>query len=263
METENTILLHGDSLTMLTKIASNSIDFILTDPPYGINYGYNYGSPSSSINGKGILNDLPDSIDWNILLNEMYRVLKPNGVCFNFGRMDMFMRIGANVINSEFKYNHDFIWRKGDMRVGNLSAMGTIHENAIVLSKGIARACNPIYINQTLKKRYKAEYNGKISRLEYTGHPTQKPVNMLSFLIQAYSNEGDTILDPFMGSGSTCVAAHVNNRKYIGMELDQEYVDMCKERLKDVNMLNLYGKQIKTFLYSEEGLLHTNKLQHE
>ncbi len=251
------MILQGNSLELLKDIQSNSIDFILTDPPYGINYS----SPTSRQMGKAVTNDSPDDIDWNGLLKELYRVLKPEGICFIFGRMDMFMRIGNNIINSEFKYNHDFIWRKGDMRVGNLSAMGTIHENGLVLSKGAPRACNPIYINQTLKKRYKAEYNGKISRLEYTGHPTQKPINMLSFLIKAYSNEGDTILDPFMGSGSTIVAAHVNNRKYIGIDIEEEYIDMCKLRLKDRNMLNLYGKQVRNFLYSDDGLLHTNKLK--
>jgi DNA modification methylase len=252
------MILQGNSLQLLKDIESDSIDFILTDPPYGINYS----SPSSSIAGKTVANDNPDDIDWDILLKELYRVLKPKGVCFIFGRMDMFMRIGSNIINSDFKYNHDFIWRKGDMRVGNLSAMGTIHENGLVLSKGVARACNPIYINQEIKKRYKAEYNGKISRLEFVGHPTQKPVNLLSYLIQAYSNEGDIVLDPFMGSGSTIVASYINNRKYIGIDLEEEYINITNKRLKDINMLNLYGKQIRTgFIYTDEGLLQTNKLK--
>lgn len=247
----------GDSLQLLKEISSESIDFILTDPPYGINYVNNMSSTSD----KPITNDSPDDIDWDILLQQLYRVLKPKGVCFIFGRMDMFMRIGSNIINSEFKYNHDFIWRKGDMRVGNLATMGTIHENGIILSKGTPRACNPIYINDVIKKRYKAEYNGKISKLEYTGHPTQKPVNMLSFLIQAYSNQGETVLDPFMGSGSTIVAAHINDRNYIGIDLEEDYVKMCQQRLQDTNMLNLYAKQVRSFLYSEEGLMHTNKLK--
>ena len=251
------MILQGDSLELLKEIESDSIDFILTDPPYGIGYVNNMGTLSDKV----IKNDEPNDIDWDVLLSELYRVLKPKGICFIFGRMDMFMRIGNSVLNSGFKYNHDFIWRKGDMRAGNLSSMGTIHENGIVLSKGAPKKCNPIIINQVVKNRYKAEYNGKISRLEYTGHPTQKPINLLSFLIQSYSNEGDTILDPFMGSGSTIVASHINNRNYIGIDLEEEYINMCKERLQDTNMLNLYTKQIRTFLYSDEGLLHTNKLK--
>ena len=251
-------LLHGDSLKLLKNIEDESIDFILTDPPYGISYVNNMGTLSD----KSIQNDKENDINWDILLQELYRVLKPKGVCFIFGRMDMFMRIGNNVINSEFKYNHDFIWRKGDMRVGNLSTMGTIHENAIVLSKGVPRKCNPLYINKEVKKRYKAEYYGKISRLEYTGHPTQKPVNMLTYIINAYTDEGDIVLDPFMGSGSTAVASKVTFRNYIGIDLEQEYVDMANDRLNDINMLNLYGKQIKTgYLYSGEGMLHTKKLK--
>lgn len=256
----NINLICGDSLKLLKNIETDSIDLILTDPPYGINYT----SSSSSISGKTIKNDSPDDINWDILLQELYRVLKPKAVCFMFGRMDMFMRIGNNVINSDFKYNHDFIWRKGDMRVGNLGAMGTIHENAIVLSKGIQKECNPLYINQQIKKRYKAEYNGKISRTEYTGHPTQKPVNLLTYIINAYSKESDTILDPFIGSGSTAVACKVTDRNFIGMDIEQEYIDMTKRRLKDIQMLNMYGKQIQSgYLYSDEGLLHTKKLTYE
>ena len=65
-----------------------------------------------------------------------------------------------------------------------------------------------------------------------------------------------------MGSGSTIIASHINNRKYIGIDLEEEYVDMTNKRLKDTNMLNLYGNQIrKGFIYTEEGLLQTNKLK--
>ena len=116
-----------------------------------------------TLSDKLIKNDSPDSIDWDILLSELYRVLKPKGICFIFGRMDMFMRIGSSVINSDFKYNNDFIWRKGDMRAGNLNAMGIIHENAIVLSKGNANHCNPIYINQEIKKDIKQNIMVKLA----------------------------------------------------------------------------------------------------
>ena len=65
-----------------------------------------------------------------------------------------------------------------------------------------------------------------------------------------------------MGSGSTIVASYINNRKYIGIDLEEEYINTTNKRLKDINMLNLYGNQIrKGFIYTEEGLLQTNKLK--
>ena len=85
---------------------------------------------------------------------------------------------------------------------------------------------------------------------------------MLTYIINAYTDEGDIVLDPFMGSGSTAVASKVTFRNYIGIDLEQEYVDMANERINNTNMLNLYGNQIKTgYLYSEDGMLHTKKLK--
>ncbi len=67
---------------------------------------------------------------------------------------------------------------------------------------------------------------------EKTGHPTQKPVNMLEYILKGLSNPGDTILDPFVGSGSTLVACHRTGRKGIGYELNDEYFEMARDRLE-------------------------------
>ena len=122
------------------KMPNNSIDLILTDPPYGISHsdGFIKLSKNTKAITHTIIGDSPHDIDWDFLLSELFRVLKPNKMCYIFGRTDMFMRIGSNILKSDFKYCHDFIWRKGDMNYGNLGIMGNIHEMCIGLSKGIS-----------------------------------------------------------------------------------------------------------------------------
>jgi site-specific DNA-methyltransferase (adenine-specific) len=80
--------------------------------------------------------------------------------------------------------------------------------------------------------------NGK----EYVGHPTQKPVEMLKYLLRASSREGEIVLDPFMGSGSTAVACQQLGRKFIGFELDPQYIEMCQKRLAQKSLIELEAK---------------------
>lgn len=228
----------------IINMKDNSVDLILTDPPYGINHkdGFIKQSKISKAIQNDILNDNPDDIDWDILLKELYRVLKPGKMCYIFGRTDMFMRIGNSVLNSEFEYKHDFIWRKGDMVHGNLNIFGTIHELIIGLSKGKPEKSRPLLIDNDIKKRTKAEYCGKVSRIEYYGHPTQKPVGLLSYIILNRTDENDIVFDPFCGVASTLVASKILNRQYIGFEIDKNFFNLSKDRLNDLKYLSQYDK---------------------
>lgn len=248
----------GDYVDLIKNIENNSIDFILSDPPYGIDYQYNY---STKLGNKcTIINDKENSIDWDLLLSELYRVLKPNRICFLFGRTDMFLRIGTNVINSQFKYCHDFIWRKGDMGTGNLKLMGAIHEMGLVLSKGIPRRIQPLKINNEIKYRYKAEFSEKLSEREKYEHLTQKPIALLSYLISAYTTKNEYILDPFGGSNSTNIAAKLLNRNSISFEIDEYFFNIGNKRIQDKEHLNyLKSKNLNVLMYTKEGLLKCKK----
>jgi DNA modification methylase len=233
-----------DTFKEIQTIGNDTIDLILTDTPYGINHndGFIKASKSTKAIKNNILNDMPYDILWDVLLDEFYRILKPGKMCYLFGRTDMFMRIGNNILNSKLKFNHDFIWRKGDMVHGNLGIFGTIHELLIGLSKGNPETARKVIIDGISKKRTKAEYCGKVSRKEYYGHPTQKPVGLLSYIILSRTSENDVVFDPFCGVGSTLVACNVLNRQSIGYELDKEFYDLSIKRLSDKEHLKQYEK---------------------
>jgi site-specific DNA-methyltransferase (adenine-specific) len=196
-------------LVALPQLAGDSIDLIVTDPPYLVNY--------KDRTGRSLVNDVND--EWLApAFAQMFRVLKPDALCVSF--------YGWNRVDAFFA-----AWRAAGFRiVGHLvfakryaSKVGLVkyqHESAYLLAKGRPAAPSaPI---------------ADVLHWEYTGnrhHPTQKPLNCLRTLISAFSKPGDIVLDPFAGSGSTCVAARELGRRYIGIEIDATYYTAARARL--------------------------------
>lgn len=205
----NTIL-HGDCVTLMETIPDNSVDFILTDPPYLVNYRPRSGQRVANDNGNEWLQPATD---------EMYRVLKQDALCVSFygwTQADQFI----------------VAWRKAGFRpVGHIafvkryaSASGYLrgqHEMAYLLAKGRPpKPKRPI---------------GDVIEYPYTGnrlHPTQKPVEALRPLIECFTQAGDLVFDPFLGSGSTLVAAAQLGREWLGIELDEAHHRTARERLR-------------------------------
>ena len=244
-----------DCFEYFDKIKDNSIDLILTDPPFGIKY-VNGWSKSPQ---KKLRNDRPDDLDWVKILANFYRILKPNKTVFIHCKTTMLLRIADAINCSKFKYSHDFVWLKGDMGYGNLKVMGTTHELIIVLSKGSAEKIRPIEIDQAIKKRYPAIYYGKLSPKEYYGHPTQKPVGLLNYIISARTDIDDVVFDPFCGVASTLIACKVLNRRYIGLEIDKEFYKLGSKRLNDDMHLTMYKEQLAKGLKRFNGAVCYNK----
>jgi adenine-specific DNA-methyltransferase len=192
----------GDCTKIMPTLPSGSVDFILTDPPYLVNY--------RSRDGRRIAGDVDDS--WlQPAFDEMYRVLRPDRFAVSFygwGSVDKFM---AAWRKAGFRIVGHFVFAKHyASRTGYTEAR---HECAYLLAKGTPQApeCAPRDVMPWGK------YTG--NRL----HPTQKPAEMLAPLISAYSQIGDTVLDPFAGSGSTLIAAKQLRRAWIGIETDETY----------------------------------------
>jgi len=220
----------GDCLEIMKLIDDNSIDLIIIDPPYGINY--NYGFNKKAIKSK-INNDSSiENLDWVKIIDSSYRILKENKSFYIHGRFDSLVKI-FNIIKNKFKYNQDFVWDKGDMNSGNLNIMGNIHELILHFSKeNPEKSRLQLNENIKIKKRVKAYFKGKLSTKEYVGHPTQKPIKLLEYIIQNRTDENDLILDYFCGSGTTGVACQNLNRRFLLCDNDKTWINIAKNRLK-------------------------------
>lgn len=243
---ENVTLSNGDCLELMCNIPDKSIDMILCDLPYGTTQ-----------------NKWDSVIPFNLLWCQYRRIIKDNGAICLFGQ-GLFT---ANLICSNKEmYRYDLIWEKtkagGFLNARRMPLQA--HENISVFYKKL-----PIYNPQMeAGKPYikKAVTNGdgknygkfdrvgeiavnegtrfprsviKISNDNHKSlHPTQKPVELLEWLIRTYTNENETILDNCMGSGSTGVACINTNRKFIGMELDNTYFEIAKKRIEEANIIS-------------------------
>jgi DNA modification methylase len=203
-------LLHGDCIELLSRMASNRVDFVLTDPPYVAHY--------SSRDGRSVPND--DNCDWvKPAFQEIYRVLRWNRFCVSFygwHKADKFLaawrEVGFRVIG-----HLTFIKRYASTE----RFLRYQHENAYLLAKG-----NPQKPARTIPDVLEWKYTGN------NLHPTQKPVSVLTPLVESFSNPGDVVLDPFCGSGSTLLAARELNRRFQGIELSKQYFDLAEQRLR-------------------------------
>jgi site-specific DNA-methyltransferase (adenine-specific) len=207
----NTIT-QGDCIQVMRQMPANSIDFILTDPPYLVNY--------RDRDGRTIQNDA--KADWlKPAMKEAYRVLKQNRVAvifYGWTKVDAFFEAWKE---AGFQPVGHIVFRKTYSSKSRFFSYR--HEQAFLLAKG-----RPPLPKQPLPDVMDMPYSG--NKL----HPTQKPVAALVPLIRSFSLSGETILDAFAGSGSTCAAAALTGRRYIGIELDAKYFDQASARLDRV-----------------------------
>ena len=206
-------ILHGDCIQVMQKMPANSVDFILTDPPYLVNY--------RDRTGRTIHNDVDDT--WlRPAMAEAYRVLKQDRVAIMFygwTKIDAFFEAWRG---AGFQPVGHIVFRKSYSSKSRF--LRSQHEQAFLLAKG-----RPPLPKQPL---------GDVMEMPYSGnklHPTQKPVEALAPLIRCFSLPGELVLDPFAGSGSSCAAALLAGRKYIGVEMDDAYFHHAIDRLNRVH----------------------------
>jgi DNA modification methylase len=205
-------IVHGDCIEIMRQMPAHSVDFILTDPPYLVNY--------RDREGRSIQNDIHS--DWlKPAMAEAYRVLRPDRLAimyYGWTRVDDFFaawRAAGFTPVGHIVFRKTYSSRK--------RFLGYQHEQAFLLAKG--RPPLPKYPI------------GDVIDMPYSGnklHPTQKPVASLAKLICSFSLPGETVLDLFAGSGSTCAAAALTGRRYIGIELNEAYYTEAAKRLDRV-----------------------------
>jgi site-specific DNA-methyltransferase (adenine-specific) len=202
----------GDCIQVMREMPSNSVDFILTDPPYLVNY--------RDRDGRSIQNDA--KADWlKPAMREAYRVLKQDRVAvmfYGWTKVDAFFDAWKS---AGFQPVGHLVFRKTYSSQSRFFSYQ--HEQAYLLAKG-----RPPLPKQPLADVIDMPYSG--NKL----HPTQKPVVALAPLVRSFTLPGELVLDPFAGSGSSCAAALLTDRKYIGVELDAEYFNQASARLNRV-----------------------------
>lgn len=240
------ILLKGDALDILPLIPENSVQMIFADPPYflsndgitcssgkmvSVNKG-NWDKGRKDIKAKHLFNK-----DW---LEKCRHVLDTNGTIWISGTYHNIYSIGMALEELEYKIINNITWYKKNAPP-NLSCRYFTHSTETVLW-----AKKSVKAKHTFNYQIMKELNGgkqmrdvweipttKKSEKVFGNHPTQKPLELLKRIILASTNEGDIILDPFNGSGTTGIAAVELNRKYIGIELEEEYLEITKKRYQN------------------------------
>ncbi|HWJ87810.1 DNA methylase [Shinella daejeonensis] len=210
--TPSNVIFNGDCIDVMRSFDRASVDFILTDPPYVTNF--------RDRQGRTIAND--DNGRWlRPAFTQMHRVLKDGGFCVSFygwNKVDLFMDAWKA---AGFRVVGHLVFRK--RYASSTRFLRYQHEQAYLLAKG-----NPTLPAQPIPDVLDFPYTG--NRL----HPTQKPVEALTPLIEAFTKPGDLVLDPFSGSGSTLAAAQQTGRNWTGIELDNAHYHTARKRLAEL-----------------------------
>lgn len=218
-KTQNSIirLLQGDCLELMKDIPDGSIDLILTDPPYGMDLKPQ--RKTGKFHGVQIAND--NSLNWtdNFFL-ECFRVTKQNTASFFFCSHHCVSEFIGSAKLAGFEIKNLLVWDKGQFGMGG--NWRPCHELILVCSKGrLVTKSNSL---RTIIQFKKVHHTKAV-------HPTEKPVSMLEHLIVEPDYNPSVVLDPFMGSGTTGVACMNTGRSFIGMELDQGYFEIARNRI--------------------------------
>ena len=224
-------LVNADCLDVMKKLPDNCIDLIVTDPPYPTtsrgNAGNSGGMLKKDINKRGKVFKYND-IDCKEYAPEFFRLLKDGSHCYvmtnHVNLIDMlntFTDVGFHFIKS-------LIWNKGNKIMGQYYM--SQYEYILFFRKGKGKKinnCGTSDILSILNKKTKDKDGKNI-------HDTEKPIELMEVLVNNSSQENELILDPFMGVGSTGIACIKNNRNFIGIEIDENYFTIAKNRIEEI-----------------------------
>ena len=236
----NIKLIRDNCLNQMKNIKERSIDCILTDLPYGITK-----------------NEWDIEIDLKLLWENFNNILKPNGIIILTAVQPFTSKL---VISNQKMFKYEIIWEKtiGSGQLNIKHQPLRVHESILIfynkrgtyneqLTEGKPYSINRTkvkgsgYNKQTSSNKQNDGYRHAKSVIKISnprikdGHPTQKPIELLEYLVKTYTNENDTVLDCCMGSGSTGVACINLNRNFIGIELNNEYFEKAKDYLNNLN----------------------------
>ena len=230
-------ILCGDAMTEMSRMPDDWVDLIVADPPY--NSGKNYGNNIDSISWREY-RDFTE--DW---LTQATRVLKPTGSIYVFMGMRFISRLFI-MMEEDFGLNFNgWVTWHYTQGMGRKNGFSPRHEDILHFTKTADFTFNLDDVR--IPQKYFRKRNNmtganpgdvwEFSHVHYCSaerepHPTQKPEALLARIISASSHPGDLVLDPFVGSGTTCRVAQVLNRRWIGIEINPGYVELSNQRIR-------------------------------
>lgn len=223
-------LINGNAIEFMKTLESESVDLIVTDPPYKVTARGNAGNSGGmmkkklSMQGKIFKHNDIKPIEY---IPEFYRLLKDGSHCYIMTNHVNLQEMINVATECGFKFIKSLIWNKGNKIMGQYYM--SQFEYILFFRKGKGKKinkCGTADILNVPNKKTKDE-NGK------NIHDTEKPIELMKILIENSSQEGEMVFDPFVGVGATVIACKELNRQYIGIELDEHYYNIAVNRVND------------------------------
>jgi len=253
---DNFVLYKDDSVNFLNQLPENSIDMIFADPPYNLsNGGFSvHAGRMVSVNkgnwdiSRGFKDDYEFHYNW---LEACRRVLKPNGTLWVSGTYHSIYQCGHALQSLGYHILNDISWFKPNA-APNLSCrfFTASHETLIWARK--EKKSKHTFNYKLMKDGYWSEDRlkrpgtqmrsvwaigtPKSDEKKFGKHPTQKPLDLLKRVVLASTNKGDIVLDPFTGSSTTGIASIMHGRKFIGVDLEKNYLDLSIKRFNELKI---------------------------
>ncbi|MFX1383701.1 MAG: DNA-methyltransferase [Promethearchaeota archaeon] len=261
----NFILYLGDAIEILNQFESDKVDLIFADPPYFLsNDGITCQSGKMVSVNKGIWDksmgfkeDIKFIDSW---LKACRRILKENGSIWISGTLHLIYKVGYLLEKNNYDIINDIVWYKPNAPP-NLSCKYFTHSHEILLwarktdksrhtfhYEKMKLWNNPKDKLKNIDKQMRSVWSIPLlpkAEKEFGKHPTQKPLELLNRIVSSSSNEGDWVLDPFVGSGTTGIVCNILKRKFIGIDNKKQYLDLAIKRYKSKNNRQLlyYSKR--------------------
>lgn len=261
---DNFVLYHGDSISLLNQLSDNSIDMIFADPPYNLsNGGFTvHAGKMVSVNkgdwdkSKGFEDDYNFHYRW---LEACRRVLKPQGTLWVSGTYHSIYQCGHAIQSLRYHILNDISWFKPNASPNLSCRFFTASHETIIWARKEKKAKHTFnydlmkegeWPEDQLKKpglQMRSVWSmgtPKPAEKKFGKHPTQKSLDLLKRIVLASTNKGDIILDPFTGSSTTGIAAVMYDRKFVGIDLEKNYLELSKKRFEELDR-NLKSKKAK------------------
>lgn len=263
---DNFVLYNDDCIKILEQLPENSVDMIFADPPYFLSNGgftCDGGKMVSVDKGKwdatnGLKKDFEFHLAWT---KACHRVLKPGGTIWISGTYHSIYQCGFALQVNHFHILNDIAWFKPNASPNLSCRFFTASHETIIWARKDKKGKhkfnynlmkNGDWSNDFIKKpnlqmrSVWSIYPPKKEEKKFGKHPTQKPVDLLVRIVMASTDKGDLVLDPFTGSSTTGIAATLNDRKFVGIDMEKKYLELSMKRFKELNhnLENKFSKKI-------------------